>query len=247
LSQRIIGITGGIASGKSTVANYLAQQYHLAIFDADLYAREAIKGQLLVEIFNRYQNRVLVDSQLSNPKILTNLLSQTPSKTPSKIPGKELEENLVEFEHFLDRSKLGQIIFSDRQERQWLEGLIHPIVRDRFITDIKNHSSQSTLVLVIPLLFEVKWQDLVTEIWLVYCHVDQQRQRLVARNNLTVAEAQLRIDSQMPIEQKLKLADLVIDNSFDLRSNHLGNDLIKDSSKDLSNLYAQIDRAIQTD
>ncbi len=205
MSQRIIGITGGIASGKTTVANYLTQKYFLPTFDADIYARQALEGEVLSSIFRRYQVKVLPD----------NLIFQ--AQTLGKVQAD------------LDRSKLGKIIFSDRLEKQWLENLLHPLVRDRLTTDLKAHFAEPTLVAVIPLLFEVGWQDLVTETWLVYCPAALQRQRLMQRNQLTAMDAQLRLDSQMQIEDKLKLADLVIDNSVSL---------------ELDLLYAQVDRAM---
>jgi dephospho-CoA kinase len=187
---RIIGLTGGIATGKSTVADYLATQYHWPVFDADLYARAAVLPGTsgLAAIVDRYGNEILL-----------------------------ADGNL-------QRSKLGEIIFADASERQWLESLIHPYVRQCFDRDLAQITD--TAVAVIPLLFEAKLQNTVSEIWVVTCSPQQQLDRLQQRNMLNFAQAQARIRSQMPLAAKVQLADVVLDNSGDL-----------------NNLLAQIDRA----
>ena len=176
-SPRIIGLTGGIATGKSTVSDYLATTYNLPVLDADIYARVAVEigSPVLDAIAHRYCDILLLDGALN-------------------------------------RKKLGQIIFSNPQERQWLEQQIHPDVRDRFVTAIKKLSAQ-TVVLVVPLLFEAGMTDLVTEIWVVYCSHQQQLERLMQRNGLTLEQAQARINSQMPIQEKCDRADVILDNS----------------------------------
>jgi dephospho-CoA kinase len=176
MQQRIIGITGGIATGKTTVSNYLHTAYGLPILDADIYAREALSVEMVAAIASRYGDRVLMS------------------------------------DHTLDRETLGRIIFEDATERQWLESQIHPYVRERLEATAKQHKP-STVAMVIPLLFEASMQDLVTEIWVVTCTVEQQLTRLMQRNNLTEREAQQRIASQMQLAQKITLADVVIDNS----------------------------------
>jgi dephospho-CoA kinase len=176
--KRLIGLTGGIATGKSTVAKYLAETYGLPILDADIYAREAVNNgsPILAQIAERYGSEIL----LSNGD--------------------------------LNREKLGEIVFKNQLERQWLESKIHPYVRERFDQEIQK-SPQETLVLVIPLLFEAKITNLVTEIWVVSCSESQQLQRLMDRNKLTLAQAEARINSQMPLAEKISLADVVLDNS----------------------------------
>lgn len=178
MAKRIIGLTGGIATGKTTVANYLAGVHHLPILDADIYAKEAVAvgSPILDAIAHRHGPEIL----LANGS--------------------------------LNRQKLGEIIFTDSEQRRWVESVIHPYVRDRFCQEI-TASSAETLVLVIPLLFEAGMTDIVTEIWVVRCWEQQQIQRLMQRNNLTPEQAQARINSQMPIAEKVKLADVVLDNT----------------------------------
>jgi dephospho-CoA kinase len=177
--MRLIGITGGIGTGKSTVTDYLRSHYHLPIWDADLYARSAVAvgSPILAAICQRYGNQIL-----------------QPDGT-------------------IDRVRLGAIVFNDERERQWLEAQIHPFVRDCFDREIARLSPDATAVLAIPLLFEANMTDLVTEIWVVSCDRATQLQRVMVRDNLNELAAKQRIDSQMPLAEKIALADVNLDNS----------------------------------
>ncbi|MBD2296538.1 dephospho-CoA kinase [Anabaena sphaerica FACHB-251] len=183
MTKRLIGLTGGIATGKSTVANYLATTYNLPILDADIYAREAVSvgSPILAQIAQHYGKEILLP-----------------------------DDNL-------NRLKLGEIIFNQPEERDWVENIIHPYVRNCFSQAI-HESSANTLVLVIPLLFEAGLENLVSEIWVVSCSAEQQKQRLIQRNNLTDEQAAARINSQLAITEKIARADVVLDNSSSLES-----------------------------
>jgi dephospho-CoA kinase len=178
MSRRIIGLTGGIATGKSTVSCYLSETYHTPVLDADLFAREAvnINSPILETIIARYGREIL-------------LLDST-----------------------LNRKKLGEIIFNNRPEKTWLEAQIHPYVRNRILSDLEKIEAQ-VIILVIPLLFESKMTDLVNEIWVVYCSSQEQVKRLIERDRLTPEQAIARRDSQWPIDEKIALADVILDNS----------------------------------
>jgi len=194
MSRRIIGLTGGIACGKSTVSNYLENIYKIPVLDADIYAREAVeKGSAILErILARYGRKV------------------------------KTEDNS------LNRQQLGEIIFNNPEEKIWLESQIHPYVRECF----KRHLEQLEVPIVVfsvPLLLEAKLTHLVTEIWVVFCGLEQQIERLMTRNNLSREQAIARINNQMPLAEKIALADIVLDNSGDLEA-----------------LYTQIDRAISS-
>ena len=180
---KCIGLTGGIATGKSTVSDYLATQYHCRILDADIYAREAVAqgSPILERIFQRYGEAVRAA------------------------------------DGSLQRQALGNIIFGDRLEKAWLERQIHPFVRQRFAEELGgDRLTNSPVVCVIPLLIEANLVDLVSEVWVVTCDPDQQLQRLQKRNQLSFDQAQDRIHSQMPLSEKIKIADVVLDNSSDL-------------------------------
>jgi dephospho-CoA kinase len=178
MKRRIIGLTGGIACGKSTVSNYLADTYHIPVLDADVYAREAVAvgSPILEAIFDRYGTTV-----------------QNSDRS-------------------LDRKKLGEIIFTHPEEKQWLESQIHPYVRQCFAVNLEKCAS-AMVVFSIPLLFEAKLTHLVTEIWVVSCSPEEQMQRLLQRDSLSREQAIARINNQMPIEQKIARADVILDNS----------------------------------
>jgi dephospho-CoA kinase len=183
MTKNLIGLTGGIATGKSTVANYLATTYNLPILDADIYARDAVSvgSPILSQIAEKYGTEILLN------------------------------------DGNLNRAKLGEIIFHQPEKRDWVERVIHPYVRNCFDKDIKE-SSANTLILVIPLLFEANLENLVNQIWVVSCSAQQQQQRLIERNNLTPEQAAARINSQLPIAEKIARADVVLDNCGNLES-----------------------------
>lgn len=117
----------------------------------------------------------------------------------------------------LNRNRLGEIIFNHPDEKQWLEQQIHPYVRDRFQSAL-NSLNTPTVVLVIPLLFEANMTDLVTEIWVVSCSPEQQLQRMVERDRLSPEQAQTRINNQLPLQEKMARADVILDNSSTLEA-----------------------------
>ncbi len=176
--KRIIGLTGGIGTGKTTVSNYLARHHQLPVLDADIYAREAVQegSPILDRIFERYGVSV-----------------RLPDDT-------------------LNRKRLGEIIFSYPDEKQWLEKQIHPYVRDRFQSQLATLVAPS-VVLVVPLLFEANMTDLATEIWVVSCSSEEQLRRIMERDRLSLEQAQSRINSQLPLQEKIARADVVLDNS----------------------------------
>lgn len=186
-AQRRIGLTGGIASGKSSVGRYLAEQ-GVPVFDADRYAHDALApGSAASEtVLERYGTQVM-----ANPRPDTDT-------TPAH--------------RSINRRALGEIVFNNPSERHWLEHLVHPLVRERFQQDFNEHDQADAVVLMIPLLFEAGLTELCSEIWVVNCTPEQQLERLQRRDGLDDASARARINAQWPLSQKCKLADLVLDN-----------------------------------
>ncbi|MEW9051708.1 MAG: dephospho-CoA kinase [Neobacillus sp.] len=176
----VIGLTGGIASGKSTVSNML-KEMAIVIVDADVEARRAVeKGE---------------------PAYL-------------KIIAEFGEEILLENGE-IDRQKLGSVIFHNAEKRQLLNGIVHPDVRKRMKdqTDAAIQTGEKVVVLDIPLLFESKLTSMVEKTILVYVDREIQLKRLMERNNLSLEDAEARINSQMPLSDKISLADAVINNN----------------------------------
>ena len=177
--QRRIGLTGGIASGKSSVAALLEKR-GCPVLDADCYAREALAQGTSASnaVVARYGERIKKDRTSD-----------------------------------IDRAGLAAIVFNDPNERSWLEELIHPIVQQRFDEALRSLPEAPIVILMIPLLFEAGLEAWCSEIWVVRCTALQQRERLMARNNCTEAEAMQRIEAQWPIDIKVQRADSVINNS----------------------------------
>jgi dephospho-CoA kinase len=178
MAQRLVGLTGGIASGKSTVATLLAEM-GIPILDADQLAREAVApGSLILQtLFDHF--------------------------------GSEIQDQRGQ----LDRKALGGIVFHRPQERLWLEQQIHPYVKAQLQKRTAQWQDHPMVCWVVPLLFEAGMTDMVTEIWVVTCPLQQQKQRMQDRDHLTDVEVQARLASQWPLERKVALADVVLENS----------------------------------
>lgn len=176
----IIGLTGGIASGKSTVSNILKDN-GFYIVDADIAARVVVE----------------------------------PGEKAYKVIVTAFGDDILHEDKTINRKKLGSIIFHDDDKRQVLNEIVHPAVRERMniwkqeaIT-----AGKQTIIYDIPLLFESNLTHLVERTIVVYVDEDVQKKRLMQRNNLSEPEADARIKSQMPLKQKVKMADVVINNN----------------------------------
>ncbi|MEK4653059.1 dephospho-CoA kinase [Niallia sp. FSL W8-0954] len=176
----IVGLTGGIASGKSTISSYY-QSLNIPIIDADIESRLAVeKGE---------------------PAYL-------------KIAA-HFGKGVLHSDGTLNRQKLGEIIFSNEEERRVLNSIVHPDVRRRMDEKQKKavESGEKVVILDIPLLFENKLNHTVDRTILVYVDQDTQITRLMKRNDLSYEQALKRINAQMPLQEKLALADEVINNN----------------------------------
>ncbi len=182
--QRRIGLTGGIATGKSSVGRHLTA-LDIPVLDADRFAHDALapgsEGETAV--LQRYGSRVLAVGGAST--------------STSQI----------------NRKALGSIVFNEPDERLWLEQLVHPFVRACFDGELLQLSDEPTVVLMIPLLFEADLTVLCSEIWVVHCRPEQQLERLQHRDGISRQDALAMIKVQWPIDKKAALSDVVINNS----------------------------------
>ena len=137
-------------------------------------------------------------------------------------PGGELFEiyvrhfgrGVVTEEGYLDRKKIGEIIFNQPDERAWINSVAHPILLNHarnFLVEC-SEAGAGLVVLEVPLLFEAGWEHLFDEIWAVYTKRQLQIRRLMSRDNLTKPQALARIDAQMSREEICSRADVVIRN-----------------------------------
>lgn len=177
MKRTIIGLTGGIACGKSTVAEML-EELGAHIIDADQVARDVVQPGSVV--FSRI--------------------------VEAFGPG------VVNSQGELDRAALGRLVFADERLRDKLNALIHPAIWSELLHQCKS-SPHEVVVLMAPLLYEHGGERHVDRVWVVAVPRQVQLERLQARNHLSLEEAEARVKSQWPIERKVELADLVIDNS----------------------------------
>ncbi|HDR4373797.1 dephospho-CoA kinase [Bacillus cereus] len=175
----VIGLTGGIASGKSTVSQ-MFRELSIPVIDADIIARE------VVERGKTAYNKIV------------------------EVFGTEVLQEDGE----LDRPKLGSVVFYNEEKRLQLNKIVHPAVREEMNRQKEMYIKEGmqAVVLDIPLLFESKLTSLVDRILVVAVKPHTQLERLMKRNNFSEEEATARIQSQMPLEEKVKNADEVINN-----------------------------------
>ena len=180
-----IGLTGGIASGKSTVADML-KQLGAPIFDADKEAHLLLKksGVAYTDIKEKFVDKLKAD-------ILT---------ADGDIDRKKLGAIV-----FSDRELLAFL-------EQTMHGKILGRMND-YICEQERAGKVPAVVLDIPLLVEKGWQENLDKVWLVYVPVRLQKERLRLRENITDEEIEKRLAVQLPIEDKRKHASLILDNS----------------------------------
>lgn len=179
----IIGLTGGIASGKSTVSAEL-RKMGVPVFDADAEARSAV---------NKGSEGLALVVQAFGSGYLT-------------VAGE------------LDRAKVSELVFHDKQALKTLENVIHKIVWQRaesFLQDCRE-AKQQAAVLDVPLLIETGWHKQVDCVWLVAVSRRQQIERAMLRSGMTEEEVTARIEAQMSLAEKKQYADVLLDNSGSL-------------------------------
>jgi len=174
----IVGLTGGIVGGKSTVAS-MFKDLGAKIIDAD-----------------KLGHSVILPNKPAWKKIV-------------KIFGKDIIQN----DMTIDREKLGKIVFANQSLLKKLNEITHPEITKMIKKEIdsaknKTHNQEKVLIIDAALIYEAKIDRFMDK--------DEQIKRLIKRNNLSKDEALQRVRSQIPMEEKAKIADYVIDNSNSL-------------------------------
>lgn len=178
----VLGITGGIATGKSSVVQHFID-LGFPVVDADIIARH------LLDQNEQAYNEVV------------------------KVFGSEILQENGE----INRQALGTLVFNHPDKLKQLDELMAPFLQESILAAIKQASQNQKLVIVdVPLMYEKGYDEWMDQVAVVYCTPNQQLKRLMQRNQLTEKEAKQRIDSQLPIEMKKLLAEVVFDNSNDL-------------------------------
>ena len=172
--MKIIGLTGGIASGKSLVSGFF-EAMDIIVLDADKIYKNLLKTN----------------------KLLYNEIK------------KEFGFNEINFKLLAD------IVFNDEVKMKKLNKITHPYVIRSFREQINRLiKTEKLIVLDIPLLYEAKMEDFCDEIICVYVDSETQIKRLKERDKISLDEALKKINSQMPLEEKVKYSDYIIDNSY---------------------------------
>ncbi|HHX24746.1 MAG TPA: dephospho-CoA kinase [Thermoanaerobacterales bacterium] len=180
----IVGLTGGIASGKSTVS-LLLKNKGAVIIDADEISRN-----------------ILIPGKPAWTKVI-----------------EHFGEKVLRDDKNIDRKKLAQIVFSDKKELELLNSITHPIIIEEIKRQLEYYKKEDEEVVVIDaaLLLELGLNSLVDEVWVVAVDEKTQLERLMLREkNLSRKEALKRIKSQMPLQDKLKYAQRIIDNTGEI-------------------------------
>ena len=175
---KLIGLTGGIATGKSTVSNLLRLSGY-PVIDADQVVRQL---------------------QTAHSKGLERLTAVFGS-------------GILNADQTLNRQALGSLVFSDQTKLAKLNMIMQPLIREEIWRQVKNYQKQQIPYVDAPLLFEENYTGECDLVVVVATDHQIQVQRLIKRNGYSQTEAEQRIDSQMPLAKKERLADIVIDNN----------------------------------
>jgi len=175
-----VGLTGGIASGKTTISNLFAD-LGVPIIDTDIISRN-----------------LLAPGEQAYHQVCAHFGSE-----------------ILQANGDIDRSALRKIIFSNPQQKTWLETMLHPLIFQRSHDAILENSRAKYVLVVVPLLFETNFQSLVDRILVVDCSFDQQIARLMKRDNIDETLAHSMLEQQFSNSERLKRAHDVINNRED--------------------------------
>ncbi|EEW10954.1 dephospho-CoA kinase [Vibrio mimicus] len=173
----VVALTGGIASGKTTVANLFHEHFGIDLVDADVIARE------------------VVESGTDGLKAIAAHFGQT----------------ILNQDGSLNRTALRERIFADPEQKTWLNQLLHPMIRQRMQQALAQTTSPYTL-LIVPLLVENQLQNMADRVLVVDVEESIQIERTIARDNVSIEQAQAILAAQATRAQRLAIADDVLKN-----------------------------------
>jgi dephospho-CoA kinase len=176
---KFIGLTGGIASGKSTVSEMI-RALGVHVIDADILAREVV----IPKTFGWWS---VVD---------------------------HFGQGILNADGEINRPRLAEIIFANKDRRQLLEKITHPLIQWRSQQEKKAYKQQnfSLVFYDAALIFEKKLEHLFDEVVVVNASEQVQAERLALRDKISAQEVELRLKSQIPIAEKVKKSHYVINN-----------------------------------
>ena len=173
----LVGLTGGIASGKSTISQLFAS-LGTPIIDTDI-----ISHQLMQQNQAAYIQTV-----------------------------KHFGQSILNNDGSINRPGLRKIIFNEPQQKSWLENMIHPLIRKKTQENILNANTEDYVLIIVPLMFETGFDQLVDHVIAIDCPAETQIKRLTQRDNIDKELAQKMIAAQMDNQSRLSRADSVLAN-----------------------------------
>lgn len=176
----VVGLTGGIGSGKSMVAD-LFTELKVPLIDADIVARQAVEK--------------------GSPQL-------------AKIV-EHFGESVLNAEGELNRARLRQIVFADEKEKNWLNNLLHPVIREEMIRQIRQVNA-SYVLFVVPLLIENKLTDLCDRVLVIDVSPEIQLERVTKRDQSKIETVKNIMAAQVSREERLNYADDVVENNCPL-------------------------------
>jgi dephospho-CoA kinase len=180
-NRLLIGVTGSIATGKTTVAAML-EEHGARTIDFDVLSRVVVE----------------------------------PGKPAWNDIVAYFGEQVLHEDKTLNRDKLRDIVFKNFEEKKKLEGFLHPRIGEEFTRLVQKYADEdpgAIIQAVVPLLIEVNMHPLFHHIVMVYASEDEQKKRLMKRDNCTEEMAMSMIRSQLSVEEKKGYCDLIVDNS----------------------------------
>ena len=189
--MKIVGITGLIGSGKSTLSSYIKTKGY-KIVDADAISRDITKKD-----------------RIGYTKVV-----------------EEFGRDILSSNGEIDRAKLSNIVFNDKNALKKLNDTLHPLIFQEIDRQLNSYKDEKILFLDAPLLFEAKLDKKCDEIILVVCDEDVQISRIQKRDNKDYDSAKKIIDSQIAKEFKIEKSDYIIDNNCEIERFYFKVDLI---------------------
>ncbi|MDN3609049.1 dephospho-CoA kinase [Vibrio ostreicida] len=174
----VVGLTGGIASGKTTIANLFNFHFGIDVIDADIIARQVVE----------------------------------PDTEGLNAITKRFGQSILYQDGTLNRAKLRDVIFSSEQEKDWINRLLHPIIREKMRAEVDQTSSPYAM-LVIPLMVENNLQSLADRVLVVDVDPQVQISRTTKRDGVPVEQVLSTLKAQASQSERLAIADDVINNN----------------------------------
>lgn len=176
---KVVGITGGVGAGKSTVLNVLREEFRAEIISTDEVAKE-----------------LMMPGQTCFKKII-----------------EVYSEDLLDENGVLDKKKMGELVFNDKDANETINGIVHPAVKEEVIRRIQN-TKKELVAVESALLIEANLTDICDEVWYVYVSVQDRVKRLYEQRGYSEVKSYQIMHKQKAHEHYSKASDRIIDNGF---------------------------------